>query len=276
MIKQMLTWKYIHPASHPNAGKAHVKLDTAGIEYELVIRYNFNKAELSILMDIISMIKSCASLLTKEESRLAPIIRYHIHHEVQKIVQTDLLPLLHRANKRKKDELLTSMLEIRGLVADWDADEEKQSGDFLNYTRRQGRLEAGHTARMVTPSPTQLHLLRTQIRALYDEKSIGRLKLGIFGKVDLEKDEIAVLEKFYYSSFFYPYMLNYSSTLKDVSDLGDLWYREFYLELTRCVQFPIEMSLPWILTQHIIQTQTQAPYQVPRVASSHIMHMCIY
>ena len=99
----MLTWKYIHPAPHPNAGKAHVKLDTAGIEYELVIRYNFNKAELSILMDIISMIKSCASLLAKEESRLAPIIRYHIHHEVQKIVQSDLLPLLHRANKRKKE-----------------------------------------------------------------------------------------------------------------------------------------------------------------------------
>ena len=37
-------------------------------------------------------------------------------------------------------------------------------------------------------------------------------------------------------------------------DFADLWYREFYLELTKCVQFPIGMSLPWILTDFIVKT----------------------
>ncbi|OXB73926.1 UNVERIFIED_CONTAM: hypothetical protein H355_008221 [Colinus virginianus] len=36
-----------------------------------------------------------------------------------------------------------------------------------------------------------------------------------------------------------------------------LWFREFFLELTmgRRIQFPIEMSMPWILTDHILETK---------------------
>lgn len=45
-------------------------------------------------------------------------------------------------------------------------------------------------------------------------------------------------------------------TLVKCCDLSQLWYREFFLEIangTR-IQFPIEMSLPWILTDHILET----------------------
>lgn len=37
-----------------------------------------------------------------------------------------------------------------------------------------------------------------------------------------------------------------------VSDLSDMWYREHFLEMTRSIQFPIELSLPWILTEHVL------------------------
>src|SRR5690348_14842540 len=40
-----------------------------------------------------------------------------------------------------------------------------------------------------------------------------------------------------------------------MTDLGDLWYREFYLELTKRLQFPIDMSLPWILTDNILESK---------------------
>jgi cytoplasmic FMR1 interacting protein len=68
-----------------------------------------------------------------------------------------------------------------------------------------------------------------------------------------------------------------TETLADLSDLSDLWMREFYLESTRrlqvpsslsvCLslsvshhahtQFPIAMSLPWILTDHVLETGDQ-------------------
>ena len=62
-------------------------------------------------------------------------------------------------------------------------------------------------------------------------------------------------------------------------DLSQLWYREFYLEMTMgqriqvqgfmfssfCIvlnlnifQFPIEMSMPWILVDHILQSRDPA------------------
>ena len=42
--------------------------------------------------------------------------------------------------------------------------------------------------------------------------------------------------------------------------MSQLWYREFYLEMTmgKRIQFPIEMSLPWILTDHILTTKNPA------------------
>lgn len=46
-------------------------------------------------------------------------------------------------------------------------------------------------------------------------------------------------------------------TLQQCCDLSQLWFREFFLELTmgRRIQFPIEMSVPWILTDHILETK---------------------
>jgi cytoplasmic FMR1 interacting protein len=48
-----------------------------------------------------------------------------------------------------------------------------------------------------------------------------------------------------------------SGSLQDCCDLSQLWYREFYLEMTmgKRIQFPIEMSMPWILIDHILTTK---------------------
>lgn len=66
------------------------------------------------------------------------------------------------------------------------------------------------------------------------------------------------LEDFYSRSFFYKYVLSITSTVLATTDLADLWYKEFYLELSKKLQFPIEMSLPWILTDHILESRDAA------------------
>lgn len=52
-------------------------------------------------------------------------------------------------------------------------------------------------------------------------------------------------------------LLLHLETLQQCCDLSQLWFREFFLELTmgRRIQFPIEMSMPWILTDHILETK---------------------
>ena len=54
-------------------------------------------------------------------------------------------------------------------------------------------------------------------------------------------------------SYFYKDLLNFGTVLSDCSDLPQFWYREFYLQLEDKIQFPIEMSMPWILTSHILE-----------------------
>jgi len=249
---QIMAWKYSHPAPSDTIAAMKVPTDKPGHEYERALKYNFSLGEYNVIVDIISMIKSQAGLLAKAENKLAPILRFHIHHRIQQLVQADLLPLLHRVEKRKKMALFENVQTIRKLAADWAT---MPTNDYKDYSRKQGKVEAVHQPRVVGPGHTQLQILRTQIRALYDEKSASRHKSGFFGRAELEKDDIVLFEEFYYDSFYFQYILNYSRTLREVSDLGDLWYREFFLEITRCVQFPIEMSFPWILTEHVISSK---------------------
>lgn len=130
------------------------------------------------------------------------------------------------------------------------------------YSRKQSKVDVTHPPRVVGASHTQLAIMRVQLRNLFDEDSFARKKQSIFGRAELDKEDADVLEKFYEDSRWYPYLLDYAGTIRSVSDLGDLWYREFYLEITKCIQFPIEMSMPWILTEHVIKNQAS---EVPMV-----------
>ena len=37
--------------------------------------------------------------------------------------------------------------------------------------------------------------------------------------------------------------------------MGDLVFREYSLEVTRCTQFPLAMSFPWILIEHLLESR---------------------
>ena len=74
---------------------------------------------------------------------------------------------------------------------------------------------------------------------------------------ELEGPWLTQIDHFHKASYFYTYLLNFNQTLRDCCDLSQLWYREFFLEMTmgRRIQFPIEMSMPWILTDHCLETK---------------------
>lgn len=107
--------------------------------------------------------------------------------------------------------------------------------------------------RAVGPSSTQLYMVRTMLESLIADKSGSKKTL----RSSLEGPTILDIEKFHRESFFYTHLINFSETLQQCCDLSQLWFREFFLELTmgRRIQFPIEMSMPWILTDHILETK---------------------
>ena len=252
LLQRVMAWKFTHPFDVNELvrrfGAAYK--DMAGREYEQVVKHNFTADELSMFADIVSMIKSLYALLASAEPTLAPIIRFHVHHSVQQLVQGDLLPILHRADKHKSGSL-PLMLQIRSIGADWiDGTEPREN--YKTYRRSHGPVYATHPARVVSPSHTQLTLLRVLVRSLVDEASHARShKRGVFARSILEKRDVSLLKRFSTESFFFPSMLNLGATLRQCSDLSFLWFREYWIERTRCIQFSIEESLPWILINHV-------------------------
>jgi cytoplasmic FMR1 interacting protein len=245
-LREAIAWKLTHPADYTvEAGGAD-----PSSAYARALKHNFRPDELGAIVEIITMIKSLAGLLSRHESRLAPYIRLYIHHATQQLVQGTLIPVLHRADKKKRG-IMPQLLALRTMAADY-AGAAEAVDDYKRYKRAQGQVNASVHPRVVGPSATQLQLLRTMVRAFYDDNSELRQGFGMLNREDLKREDLDSLRSFYEASFAFPYLLNLGGTLRDLSDLGDLWFREYHLELTKCIQFPIEMSFPWILTQYIV------------------------
>ena len=72
-------------------------------------------------------------------------------------------------------------------------------------------------------------MLRTMLESLISER--GGKGAKSFRK-DLDTPTITAIETFLRSSYFYPYLLKFSEVLRECNDLSQLWYREFFLEMT--------------------------------------------
>eukprot|EP01041_Mallomonas_annulata_P000174 gene174-299_t len=278
LILLVLSWKYTHPhtgsknnlnspttTSTPTSTKntdvtppSTPKAENLGVEYERVLKFNFNESELSMFVDIISMIKSLGDMLIKEVSRLEPIIRFHAYMDTNQLIQHDIVPILNRAHKKNKKVLIDELLKLRVISLNTEnlIQTSNSTLDYVNYSKKTNKAEKFENIqpRVVYLSYVQLQLIRTHVFSLYNDTTLTSRRISLFSKVDLDREDINILQNFYEKSYFYSYLFNYAHYVRnDIIDMSDLWYREFFLELTRCIQFPVEMSLPWILIEHIIK-----------------------
>lgn len=168
-------------------------------------------------------------------------------------------------------------MAVRESCADWQKGSEPAEDPILKGKKDPDAGFKINVPRLnVGPSSTQLYMVRTMLESLIADKSGGKRTL----RKDIDGSCLVQIDQFHKSSFFWNYLLNFSDTLSRCCDLSQLWYREFYLEMTmgrkvnKCtvrhqhneecsdlitmekrIQFPIEMSMPWILTDHILRTK---------------------
>ena len=96
----------------------------------------------------------------------------------------------------------------------------------------------------------QLYLTRTMLESLVSEKTVGGRKL--YKEIDAKHADRIKL--FIRNSYYWSYLLKFADTLDAGADLSQFWFREFYLEMAtgKRIQFPIETSIPWILTDYVL------------------------
>eukprot|EP00494_Astrolonche_serrata_P026824 UN27087 len=86
------------------------------------------------------------------------------------------------------------------------------------------------------------------------------MKGGLFGGgKDLKKEEVKVWHGLFHRLDYFFEVKNYNNTIRKISDMSFLCFREFYLEMTGEVQFPTPMSIPWILTEYSMTTPSLMP-----------------
>ncbi|NXC17566.1 CYFP1 protein, partial [Corythaeola cristata] len=244
------SWKLVHPTDKYSNKDCPDNAE----EYERATRYNYTSEEKFALVEVIAMIKGLQVLMGRMESVFNHAIRHTIYAALQDFAQVTLREPLRQAIKKKKNVIQSVLQAIRKTVCDWEAGHEPFNDPALRGEKDpKSGFDIKVPRRAVGPSSTQLYMVRTMLESLIADKSGSKKTL----RSSLEGPTILDIEKFHRESFFYTHLINFSETLQQCCDLSQLWFREFFLELTmgRRIQFPIEMSMPWILTDHILETK---------------------
>ena len=141
------------------------------------------------------------------------------------------------------------------------------TSDYKSYSRKKGAIDKTnikYTPRVVSASMTQIYLIRAFLKYINNEYAPLRQKKGILSSAEIESNDVKNFDTFYSTSYYFNDVLNCSFHVKNIVNLSSFWYRENFLDITKCVQFPIELSLPWILTEHVL-SKKDALADIPQI-----------
>ncbi|XP_059437375.1 protein PIR [Corylus avellana] len=254
-IWEQCAWKFSRPCKDPVPLESH-ETSASFSDYEKVVRYNYSAEERKALVELASYIKNIGSMMQRCDTLVADALWETIHAEVQDFVQNTLATML-RTTFRKKKDLSRILSDMRTLSADWMANTSKPESE-LHSIQHGGEESKGNFfyPRPVAPTAAQVHCLQFLI---YEVVSGGNLRKpgGLFGNSgsDIPVNDLKQLETFFYKLSFFLHILDCTATVATLTDLGFLWFREFYLESSRVIQFPIECSLPWMLVEYVLESQ---------------------
>ncbi|VDM62490.1 unnamed protein product [Angiostrongylus costaricensis] len=255
-VVETVSWKLLHPTN----SRDNKECPETAEEYERATRYNYSAGEKTALIQTICMIKGLQSLLGRIESSLSHAIRRHIYSELQGFVQHAFNDSLQKAVKGKKDLLVSILQSVRDTCVDAYSSGSESRPSMEKLKKRQGKestassssdLRIARRASPPAPSSTQLYMARTQLESLISERVSGGKRVL---RKELDAKTIERISIFLRKSTHWPALFRLSDSLSEAAELSQLWFREFYLEMTmgQRIQFPIEMSIPWILTDHIL------------------------
>ncbi|RKO82996.1 cytoplasmic FMR1-interacting, partial [Blyttiomyces helicus] len=198
------------------------------------------------------MIKNLSGLLSGLDRKILEAIDRHVYVETQTFAKSNVAEFYVHAVKKKRPAAAI-VKHVRDFMLDGPFEEEVSKGAKKEKDAKSPTSPDVPKSRVDPISLSQIHFARAFLDSVFNEKAKG-MKGGLMKEKDFKDSLVAEMQAFYAKSYFYPYMLDLKATVSRCSDLSDLWFKEFYLELTKQVQFPINMSLPWILTEYILES----------------------
>ncbi|CAO4374658.1 unnamed protein product [Caenorhabditis nigoni] len=254
-VVETISWKLLHPTNPKDNRECP---DTAE-EYERATRYNYTPAEKTALIQVIAMIKGLQSMLGKMEPEMSNATRKCVYVELQAFIQHTVNEPLQKAIKNKKDLLASILQSVKDSICDVGYELNRMTDTKSKSKKSGSKVDSANSSssdiriprRTAAPGSTQLYMARTQLESLISEKLCGGKKIL---RKELDSKTIEKISVFLRKSAHWPALFKFSDSMTEAGELSQLWFREFYLEMTmgQRIQFPIEMSMPWILTDYIL------------------------
>lgn len=250
-VLEQSAWKFTNPTN----STINPKCPDGASLYEMAVRYNYSSEELYAVLECVFMIKNLANILAKADSLVLEVVRKYIYADVQIFVRGTLDETIGHTVKKKK-AIASTLKHIRSIAADWKdgSDISDENGTPSPVKSKQELAVPTVPNRKCGIALSQLRFIRALLDQSYSDKAKG-MKGGLLKEKDFKESQVDEMTAFYDRSFFYAAMLDFKDTLMECSDLSDLWYKEFYLELSHEIQFPIEMSLPWMITECVLESE---------------------
>ncbi|CAK8988449.1 Protein pirA [Durusdinium trenchii] len=120
-------------------------------------------------------------------------------------------------------------------------------------------IAAGFPLKCVLPSHTQAELALCLLQVLQEDSGLESKAARGFARFTSHQKESSKQTQ---SNMFaeasetlsvLPLLQDLTATVNALANFGQLWFREFFLDITKSTQFPIELSLPWILVKEIVE-----------------------
>ncbi|TMW64742.1 hypothetical protein Poli38472_011622 [Pythium oligandrum] len=249
--------KYQVPKSNEQLAAMGANMDSTFVEYERAVRHNCDATELIALAEVVHGIKSIVESIQRHWRSVVPLLRAYIYNQVQEFIQNTLIPIVHRAEKRKNAS--TKILQdLRLTCGDWQnphfpADDYKK--------RRRERQWPTLRSRTVSPTLSQIQMVRTIVNAICLRSTSGEAKTGLFSfQRELKSGDVDTLHQFYVESADFSAILDSESVLQDLSSCSELWFREVFLEIMKSPQVSIEASIPWLMLKRVFRDNSRPTF----------------
>lgn len=254
-------------ASLQNSMKKTTEETKDDCPYARAIKYNFKDYEILTLIEYIAMIKDLTSILSQSSWVVHPVLQTTIHHELQDVMHHHIRDILRKfASKSKGGKKKVAWNEEFLLLFQLGVDTPIVDDPALQGKKDTKHEEITLPCRWTPPSPSQLQQLRALLWLLIKREK----KAGLLAAKDVDDKQEKSLKHIFSSSSIWSSLIDYHGTIAQLSDLSDLWFRESYLATDGRVQFPIDLSIPWLMIDQILKEREKD------LVSTHCLEYVLY
>lgn len=224
--------------------------------YDLAVRFNYTSEDLDAIIEVITYIKSIANSVIISENNIYDAIYYHINGYIQELVQNVLEVPLSLSKGASSNEVYDSINAIRIAFGNWG----NQSSDSVSKSKKDFK------AHEITPSHNyvsihQIEVLRCQVEKLILSSSPALQKKGFPKGPPIKGETYGKIHAFLNLSSSWKDLIEVVSVVREVSNLGYMWFREIFIDIDNVLQFPVRSSLPFILSEHLLNLTNKSSLQ---------------